>query len=543
MNAATPTLVKPAEVSLGPSSFVLSPSLLSLFLIVPLVINYFSPFGDLDYAWQIRTGERIVQTGQLTPPESFSYTVAGQPVRQVEWLYEVILYGVWSVFGYGGLKLLRTLLIITPLLLLARRLRCEHVARHGIVLAVLTAMITLVPAWNLRPLYCTTIGLLLVSGWLHDHCTGRRSLTWWLPVVMLLWGNLHPGVITGQGLLVGAIAWEGLNRWVKWNRPLDGAGFRRLVLIGGIGLAASFVGPDPLGRLLLPFRPEVLHPAQRIMEEMQPLYRFLLRPPYTVCLAYPLAVLVAWTVVRRFRHYRLWEIALLAGLAVLANAAMRSVQDWVFLMLALGVPHVSALLHRAERGRADPLTAAALRVDAFLSSELANPRLRFQWSWPLAALALLAVVSLVPPLGRRMPVQDAPTWPTRAVTWIREHDLRGNFFGSPNYGSYVVWQLGDRGRSYVYTRTFCFPPELLEDSHYLPQLAPGWEQRLQRVLDHGTDYFLLETTGPRGRLWQELRPHAGEPLYLDEQTVLLTAQQVRRALDNSPRAESFFRNR
>src|SRR5262245_33574088 len=65
------------------------PNLLPLFLIVPLAINYFRPLGDLDYTWQIHTGERIVQTGRFTPPESFSYTVAGQPVRQIEWLYEV----------------------------------------------------------------------------------------------------------------------------------------------------------------------------------------------------------------------------------------------------------------------------------------------------------------------------------------------------------------------------------------------------------------------------------------------------------------------
>src|SRR5262249_44101669 len=111
------------------------PNLLTLFLIVPLLISYFTPFGDLDYTWQIRTGERIVQTGQLTPPESFSYPVAGWPVRQIEWLYEIILYGVWTVFGYGGLKLLRTLLITATLLLLAWRLRRERVASYGIILA------------------------------------------------------------------------------------------------------------------------------------------------------------------------------------------------------------------------------------------------------------------------------------------------------------------------------------------------------------------------------------------------------------------------
>jgi hypothetical protein len=272
------------------------------------------------------------------------------------------------------------------------------------------------------------------------------------------------------------------------------------------------------------------------MEEMQPLYRFLLRPPYTAALVYPIGALVGMTVLLRFREYRLWEIALLAGLAALGNAAVRSTQDWVLLMLALGVPHLAALLRQAEwrepRGLSLPWRLA-VRFDRFLRRELESPRLRFQWGWAAGALAVLAVVSLVPPLGKRMPIQDAPSWPSAALDWVEANGVQGRFFAPPNYGSYVGWRLGDRGKSYVYTRSFCFPPELLEDSHYVPQLGPNWRPRLKRVLAHGTDYFLLETTGPRGRLWQELQPHAGAPLYLDEQTVLLSALQVRQALSKA----------
>src|SRR5207253_3777787 len=177
---------------------------------------------------QIRTGEQIIKTGSLQPVESFTYTLAGQQVPEFEGLYEVILWAVWSLFGFGGLKLLKTVVVAAPLLLLAFRLRKEGVRWHGIALALLAAIGVLSPGWNLRPLYCTTIGLLLISGWLHDHCNGRRPLTWWLPVVLCLWANLHPGVIAGQGLLLGAILCEWLNRWLKINAPLDFAACRRL---------------------------------------------------------------------------------------------------------------------------------------------------------------------------------------------------------------------------------------------------------------------------------------------------------------------------
>jgi hypothetical protein len=527
------------------------PNCFSLLLIVLLLTNYLVPFGDLDFTWQVRTGERILHTGQLRPTDAFTYTIYGQRVPEFEWLYEVILYCVWQATGLAGLKLLKSLLVAAPLLLLAWRLRREGIRWHGIALALLTAILILSPAWNLRPLYCTTLGLLLVSGWLHDHCQGRQRLSWWLPVVMLVWANLHPGVITGQGLLVGAIAWEWLNRWLRLYPPLDLAGCRRLTVIGGLGALATFVSPDPIQRLLYPFRPELAHSVQRFVSEMQPLRVFLTCWPYVAWPAYLLAALVAASVVLRFRKYRLWEVTLLVGLAGLANVAVRSLQDWVLVMLALGTPHLAILLRRlreaslqwkregcvpaawpavVERGSA----RALVRVERSCKRMFNGPLLRFQPIWPVAVLGLFALVSLVPPLASRMPAREHQSCPVAAVDWIVAHGLEGRFFAFPDYGSYIGWRLRDRGKSYVDTRGFFFPPELLEDSYYVPQLGPGWRQRLERVLSYGTDYFLLETTGPRGELWQAFQQRIARPLYQDDEAVLLSAAQVREALAATP---------
>jgi hypothetical protein len=114
---------------------------------------------------------------------------------------------------------------------------------------------------------------------------------------------------------------------------------------------------------------------------------------------------------------------------------------------------------------------------------------------------------------------------------MEEHGLEGRFFAEPDFGAYITWRLGERARTYVDTRGFFFPPELLEDSNLLPQLSPDWPVRLERVLTHGTGYFLLETTGPRGEMWRAFQPYLGPPLFLDDICVLLTADQVRRAAE------------
>ncbi len=505
------------------------PNVCSAVIILLLAAVYFGVFGDLDWSWQVRTGELIVQIGSLRLPDTFSYTIHGTIVHDFEWLYEVTLWATWNAFGFGGLKFLKVLAVGVPLVLVARQLRRDGVRPYGIVLAIFAAIFVLSSAWNLRPLYCTTIGLLLASTMLHNHCTSRQPLSWGLPLVMLLWANLHPGVITGQGLLLGAIGWEWLNQRLKWNKPLDWLSLKRLTLIGGLAFAATFLSPDPIERLRYPFKPELAHPIMRVFVEMQPLATLLPEAPLSIGLIYVFALLVLITAVVRLRHYRVWELALMAGLALLANYAFRSAMDWFLIMLVLGVPHLKELLALVGRQRRRFAAASwMLRLDRKAKQTLNHPWFRFQPFWPVAALAVLFVISVIPPVSRAMPRQNASDWPVAALDYMEKAGIQGNFFAPPDYGAYIGWRLRERGQIYTDTRGFFFPPVLLEDSHYLPQLGPDWRNCLTRVLDgYHTDYFLLETTGARGALWHTIKDKIGTPLFLDEQSVLLSAEQVR----------------
>ena len=102
-----------------------------------------------------------------------------------------------------------------------------------------------------------------------------------------------------------------------------------------------------------------------------------------------------------------------------------------------------------------------------------------------------------------MPVQDATQWPIAAMNWCQREGLEGNFFASPDFGSFVEWKLGDRAKAYTDTRGFFFSGTLLEDSLLTTQLCPDWHERMDRILGQGTDYFLMETDGARGQLWQQ----------------------------------------
>src|SRR5262245_32732602 len=242
------------------------PNAFSALVLLAFICIYLNQPSDLDYCWQIRTGERILETRHVVQPDSFSYTIAGKNLPDHEWLYEVLLALVWRGLGDPGMKLMRVVLFAAPLAVLAWQLRARGVRLHVIALAIIACAFIICDFERLRPMVCSTVGLQLVAGWLHDHCHGRRRLDWRLPVTMLLWGNLHPAVIMGQALLAGAIAWEWFSYW-RWQSDVSIP--RGLTLWGGLGLLATLVAPDPIGRLLYPFAPELRHPAQRLFQEIR----------------------------------------------------------------------------------------------------------------------------------------------------------------------------------------------------------------------------------------------------------------------------------
>ena len=62
------------------------------------------PLGAGDLFWQLRTGQTILDTGVIPDTETYSYTVAGAPWNNHEWLYEATLAAWHRATGWLGLR-------------------------------------------------------------------------------------------------------------------------------------------------------------------------------------------------------------------------------------------------------------------------------------------------------------------------------------------------------------------------------------------------------------------------------------------------------
>lgn len=239
------------------------PSVSDLIFIATLCTLLFTALSerllnDAGIGWHIRTGQLILQTHAVPKVDPFSSTMAGRPWFAWEWLYDAIVGYLDSAWRLGGPVWLTAILIAATFSQLFRFLIARGTSLVIALIFVLLALSGSTIHFLARPHVVSWL-LCLVWIWILDsrerealHATGstRRRL-WVLPLLMLLWANLHAGFLLGFVLLT--IFW--LSTGWTWLRMKDvrieeslekisaGKLFKELTVVGFLSLLASFVNP------------------------------------------------------------------------------------------------------------------------------------------------------------------------------------------------------------------------------------------------------------------------------------------------------------
>lgn len=188
-----------------------------------------------DTYWHLRAGADIWRTGHVPLVDSYSYTAAGLPWPDHEWLWQAITYGWYRAGGMPLMTAATGLLIVLAALLVYRLTVGAPVTR----IAAMTIGVGLTAVvWGVRPQVATLLATVMLATLL------ARERFWPIPLLFLVWANLHGGVVLG-GVVLVAVTVAALLRWRQSGAAID----RRRA--GKLGLAVVLSGlascATPLG--------------------------------------------------------------------------------------------------------------------------------------------------------------------------------------------------------------------------------------------------------------------------------------------------------
>lgn len=214
-------------------------------------LDWIESISDSDFFWHIATGRWIIDNKTLPEADPFSFT--SPEIRTTRekfiltsyWLSQVVYYLLYSLLGYPGIMLLRVLIALSIMYFLFKRLSRKGVEPIiQLPLIILTVLIFIMNYKWERPqaFSFAFFGILL---YLLDESKDRKKYVFYIiPLLMLLWANMHGGFIIGQGVLFIYIISEVANRFISGVKINKG-----LILTSIIGILIAFINPNIYGAI------------------------------------------------------------------------------------------------------------------------------------------------------------------------------------------------------------------------------------------------------------------------------------------------------
>ncbi len=209
--------------------------------------------ANTSIGWHLASGRWILDHGTFLRADPFSFTSAGTPWIDHEWLFQVGAAAVESVGGAAALGVLRGLIVVAlALLLLTISIRSGLSPAAALLLSIL-CVAGARPRFFLRPELVTLLIVPLIV-WLFLTRGKRRTQLWLIPfaALMILGANAHGGVLVVPLLLAGIFAAEMAQSFItgKINRPMVASGIAGIIT----AVLALLVNPYGWRLLLAPFR-------------------------------------------------------------------------------------------------------------------------------------------------------------------------------------------------------------------------------------------------------------------------------------------------
>jgi hypothetical protein len=475
---------------------------LYLIILTFTALSFFSLIWDPDFFWHLATGRWIFEHRAIPVTDPFgvydeSVTGRSQIILRGYWLCQLLYYLVYASFGYIGFAALKAaafaLLFTGQFRLLAKKGICTGI----IATQSLVVYAALLDFRSDRPQLFSYVGIVAVLLLLE------LKLYRWLPLVMIVWANLHGGFLLGVVIIAMYAGIELLRRLREGKTPLQ------LFPWGVAAIVSAGINPNFFTAFKEVVSVQGSEYQKTVIEYM---------PPLTVALKYN-------------DIYWLYFLVLLAGsvLALLLRKRITAEQIAVFVSLA-------GLSLTASRYIPFLIIAGSLYIAIWLSPLLQEGRK--STALALVSLVLMGMIcafDLKDGRGLSHGIVKG-RFPEEALQYLASTRISGDIFCNDYWGGYVLWRLPGH-------RVSC-DTRAISTGRVMENLALLTDEKLFAGLADSNYRIILTTplnqvSGERYLLWQYLtNSPAWRLVYADDISLLFVRSDERLPGISNPAARA-----
>lgn len=395
----------------------------TVFLLVALSVLIVVTSGstmamDSDIWWHLRIGHWILANRTVPVRDLFSSHAMGQPWSAYSWLFEVLVSGIFDVWGDHGILVLTIFATLAYTAWLTVFLARFTNLRRAMILAF-SAYLAVMPLKSPRPWLFTILFFTVELSLLWRARESNRPALL-LPIVPLfvVWANLHIQFIYGLGL-IGLFALEG----ALPDRARRALSAEPAPVLRSVWLWTLLAG-SCLATLLNPYGWNIYRIVAQYANQSASL------------------IYVQEGQSMPFRSLSNWIALLLIGSAIFVVGCARSKNILLIALLA-----VSCFFgFRMQRDIWFPVTVAVVAVASGVRMPAGGQSGRSRCNYWIAIPLSFAITLLFLALDSRfsdnaLHKNVAQRFPEKASGYIESHGLQGPLFNSYNWGGYLMWRL------------------------------------------------------------------------------------------------------
>ncbi len=378
-----------------------------LFLGFTMLLFAAKPIADPDFWWHLDSGRRMWEQGWLIDTSAFqgSNRARADLILHGYWLWEIVAFGLYKTLGYWGIFLLKALTVSAiAWAVLWRMFKLE--VKPGVMMLVCTlGFVIFEQCYYLeRPQIFSFLFAAVLLGF-FDQVRQKEKLDPLLIPLMILWGNIHGGVVVGDLLLMlfgAGMAWE----WRKRKRDLC----TLLFWVAG-GIAGSLLQPNTYHLFSIFFDFSSDRSIYSMISEYDSTFALFSRKEYGVA--------------------GLWLL-----ISVHAAALLSSKNKWLPDILIFGFLAVFSLKYFRNIGffAVSMLPASAYYINKVLVDENILRTLKI---FSTIAIVFLSIIDVKQ--HRLKMIDDG--FPRKMSDFLLANKIQGNMLNDYTWGGYLLWRL------------------------------------------------------------------------------------------------------